>query len=214
VPSAQTHGADDDAAPPLRQRLNRLFLKPVDPATSSPAEVAPPPTVEELEYDNRYANDKERIIGLLAAPLAAIIGILIISSDIAHDPAIGTKLYVPVSTYHWLMAELLVLSVAMLAAAWFRKRLYLGFAMALYGLSAFNLHWWGFGVPYILFGSWYLVRAYRSQKALKEATGVGRYGGRSSGGGTSAGSGPQANKRYTPPSPRPKRSSLPKSEDE
>ena len=45
---------------------------------------------------------------------------------------------------------------------------------ALYGLAVFNLHWWGFGVPFVLVGAWYLVRAYRAQRALKEATGVGR----------------------------------------
>ena len=41
--------------------------------------------------------------------------------------------------------------------------------MALYGLSIFNLHFWGFGVPYLLFGSWYLVRAYRLEQKLKLA---------------------------------------------
>jgi hypothetical protein len=41
--------------------------------------------------------------------------------------------------------------------------------MALYGLSIFNLHFWGFGIPFILAGAWLLVRAYRFQQKLKEA---------------------------------------------
>ena len=61
------------------------------------------------------------------------------------------------------------LAFVMLASAWFRKRLYLGIACALYGLSIFNLHYWGFGVPFLLIGSWYLVRAYRLRQKLKLA---------------------------------------------
>ena len=66
---------------------------------------------------------------------------------------------------------LLVLAVAMLVTAWFRKRLYLGVAMALYGLTVFNLKYWGFGLPFVLFGAWLMVRSYRAQKALRLATG-------------------------------------------
>ena len=57
----------------------------------------------------------------------------------------------------------------MLGAAWFRKRILIGIAMALYGLSIFNLHYWGFGFPFILGGAWYLVRAYRLSEKLKHA---------------------------------------------
>ena len=50
-----------------------------------------------------------------------------------------------------------------------RKRLFHGIAMALFGLAVFNLHYWGFGVPFFLVGAWYLVRAYRLEQALKRA---------------------------------------------
>ena len=70
--------------------------------------------------------------------------------------------------------------------AWFRKRLLLGIASALYGLSFFNLHYWGFGVPFILIGSWYLVRAYRLQQKLKLAK-AGRRPGTVGSGGRPAG---------------------------
>ena len=49
----------------------------------APAEVSP---LEELESQVRLANDKERLIGLLAAPVAAAIGIVVISTLIVNDP--------------------------------------------------------------------------------------------------------------------------------
>ena len=49
---------------------------------------------------------------------------------------------------------LLGLALLMLVTAWWRKRLFLGITMALYGLAIFNLHYWGFGIPYILAAAW------------------------------------------------------------
>ncbi len=65
---------------------------------------------------------------------------------------------------------LLALAFVMLIMAMRRKRLFLGMAMALYGLTVFNLHYWGFGIPFILFASWYLVRSYRLSRDLRLAT--------------------------------------------
>ena len=72
---------------------------------------------------------------------------------------------------HELELVFLGLAAVMLVSAYFRKRLFLGIAMALYGLAIFNLHYWGFGVPFIMVGAWLLVRAYRAQRDLREATG-------------------------------------------
>ena len=183
-------------------------MKPVDPSAPH-APVAEPPTLEELQEEQRYANDKERMIGLVVAPIAALLSFILTNADIRNDPtqylkggALNPK-YTPVSTYHELVLVLLALSLLMLVMAWFRKRLFLGIVIALYGLALFNLHWWGFGAPFILVGAWYLVRAYRAQRAVKEATGAGPpvTGGN--------GSGPRASKRYTPPS-APKRRPVPK----
>jgi len=197
----------DDGGPNLRERWSRRVLKPVDP-TAPHAEVAEPPTVEELEENNRRADDKERLIGLIAAPVAAVIALLVIDADVANDPSELLRDgsinpgYTPVSTYHELLFVLLGLSVLMLATAWYRKRLFLGMATALYGLAIFNLHWWGFGVPFVMVAAWYLVRAYRAQRDLKEATGqTSRWAARDQ----SARSGPSPNKRYTPPSQHSKR---------
>ena len=61
-----------------------------------------------------------------------------------------------VSLYHEVAAALVILSVVMLTTAMLRKRLYLGIVMALYGLTVFNLHYWGFGIPFIMAGAWLL----------------------------------------------------------
>jgi hypothetical protein len=208
-----------DERVPLGERLRASILKPADPGDRPvPTTPARAGSVEELEDQARYANDKERLWGLLAAPFAAVIGILVLSDLIDHDPAATLKSgaanprHVNPAIYHDLTAVILGLAVLMLATAWFRKRLYLGMVMALYGLAIFNLHYWGFGIPFILGASYYLVRSYRTQRALKEATGeVG--GGRAprrrwSGQGAGR---PSANTRYTPPSSAARRSSLSKS---
>ena len=61
------------------------------------------------------------------------------------------------------------MAVLILVSSLLRKRLFQGITLALYGLAVFNLRFWGFGVPFLLAGAWYLVRAYRLQQALKRA---------------------------------------------
>lgn len=199
VPRAQSSGSGvgDVHTSTLRDRLSRFLLKP-QAAPSKPPKPAPRRSIEELEENQRYADDKERLWGLIAAPVAAAIAVFITSAQISHD-AKHTSIYTE------LLWVLLALSVVMLATAWFRKRLFLGCAAALYGLAVFNLHWWGFGVPFVLFGAWLLVRAYRAQRDLKEATASAQGSGR---GVRAAGvAGPDASKRYTPPSARRRRPS-------
>lgn len=154
-------------------------------------------SVEEIEESIARADDKERAIGLIAAPVAAALSFLIIGTLIHNDPAIGTKNYVSPSLYHTLQFVLLGLALLIMATALWRKRLFLGISLALFGLAVFNLHYWGFGVPFLLAGAWYLVRAYRFSQELKRA------------GGSSAPARsvtlstgavrPRPNKRYTPP---------------
>ena len=214
--------ADDDvpSRPSAWQRLLNSMLKPAGtdqdgsgtgakPATDGPT------TVPELEEAVKGADDKERLIGLLAAPIAGMIGLLITGSLIANDPkallANGqvNHAHVNPSLYLEVGAVAVGLAVVMLAMAWFRKRLYLGITMALYGLSIFNLHFWGFGVPYILAGAWYLVRAYRLQSKLKEAKAAESGPARAGPAGR-----PGASKRYTPPTSPAGKSPKPKPSDE
>lgn len=177
---------------PLGERLRDAVMKPAPPETPPKAPVAQA-SLEELEDRVRHADDKERLIGLLAAPIAAMIGILVTADLISHDPASG-KNHLSVGVYHELELVVLALSVVMLGAAFYRKRFFIGGAMALYGLAVFNLRYWGFGVPYVIGGAWYLVRAYRAQRDLKEATAQGSSRPRADGQAR-----PRANKRYTPP---------------
>jgi hypothetical protein len=187
------HGPDNVS---VGERFRSAVLKPEDPDRPAPAQAAPA-SVEELRDAERYADDRERFLGLVAAPLAAAIGFLIANYLIDHDPAATLSngqpnpAHASVATYHTLELVLIALALVMLGSAWYRKRLFLGISTALYGLGVFNLHYWGFGVPFLLGGAWLLVRAYRAHQAVREATGQGR-----GGGGVSR---PRPNKRYTPP---------------
>jgi hypothetical protein len=215
MPGRDPDAADDDGVPPRLtawHRLQNAMLKPADPGkTGSTSGAKPstedPTTVPELEAAVARADDKERLVGLLAAPLAAAIGLLISGSLIANDPkallANGqvNKAHVAPSLYLELGGVAVALGMLMLVLALLRKRLYLGITMALYGLTIFNLHFWGFGLPYIIFAAWLLVRAYRLQSKLKAA--------RAADGGSTPGRA-LPNKRFTPPTAPPGLSSRPK----
>jgi hypothetical protein len=177
------------AADPDKPSLSERFTRAVIKADSRPTpEAQGPETVEELEEAISHADDRERLIGLAAAPLAGLVAIIVASS-------LGSKAGKPTSSVDSsLVLVLFGLAFVMLASAWFRKRLFLGIACALYGLSVFNLHYWGFGVPFLLIGSWYLVRAYRLGQKLKLAKAE---DGPSGPGGPARRAEP--NKRYTPP---------------
>jgi len=179
----------------LVDRLRRMFLKPArEPGPGATGSPVRPPTEDELEARVRSMDDQERLLGVVAAPLAALIGVLIGGDEISHAA------HSRISTYYSLLGVLVALSVVMLITALLRKRLYLGISLALYGLAVFNLHYWGFGIPFILGGAWLLVRAYRVQREYREAT-EGPYGSGRGGGGSA----PRPSKRYTPPSTRPHR---------
>lgn len=185
----------DDA--PRLTRWQRLKYTIVQPDDDNKAQaVADDRTVEELEAAIRSSDDKERAIGLIAAPLAAIVGIIVSSATIqnARNHHDSTTVFVEL-TY-----VILGMAVLILVSSLLRKRLFQGITLALYGLAVFNLRFWGFGVPFLLAGAWYLVRAYRLQQALKRAEGDSRSRApRSKGSAPTSGARPRPNKRYTPP---------------
>lgn len=150
-------------------------------------------------YDR--ADDRERGVGLLAAPVSGAITVLVTSALISNDPPQSSSRHVPVAVYHELEIALLVLSLAMVVLALWRRRLLLGVVMALFGLALFNMHYWGFGIPYLIAGSWYLVRSYRMQREWREANGDVRPPGSGPATGRSGppGAKPGASGRYTPP---------------
>lgn len=197
---------------PLGTRLKDAMLKPADPEKTAKSKASEKElSVEELEAASKSADDKERLVGLMAAPFAAAIGILVISALVSNDPPAflkdgqPNKLHVSISLYHDLTLVLLGLALLMLVTAWFRKRLYLGMIMALYGLAIFNLHYWGFGIPFILCAAWLLVRSYRIQRDLKAATGGSPSAGSRAGSRGNEPQRPHQSKRYTPPAPAARR---------
>lgn len=185
---------EDDAAPALTrwQRLKYTIVRP--DGDDGAQQVTDDRSVEELEETIRRSDDRERAIGLVAAPLAAIVGILIGSSTIDHAKATHQS----VTVYDELTYVILGMAVLILVSSMLRKRLFQGITMALYGLAVFNLRFWGFGVPFLLAGAWYLVRAYRLQQALKRAE-AGAPSPPKRNGSRPATPRPRPNKRYTPP---------------
>jgi hypothetical protein len=182
--------------PRLADRLRNAALKPEDPEAPAQSRGAYELSGEELEIEEKRANNKERAIGLLAGPLATIITFLVVHELVVNDPSARlsngavNKLHVNLSTYSDLFIVLVILSFGITAMALWRKRLFLGIVTSLYGLAIVNLHYWGFGVPFIMVGAWYLVRAYRLRRNLKQSTV----------GGPSQTLRPASNRRYTPPS--------------
>jgi hypothetical protein len=196
VATREDAGSTGDDAPRLTrwQRLKYTIVQP-DDETDSKKTTTDGRSAEELEDAIRRSDDKERTIGLVAAPLAAIIGIIISSASIDY----ARSHHLSVSVYDELTYVILGMSVLILVSSLLRKRLFQGITMALYGLAVFNLHYWGFGIPFLLGGAWYLVRAYRLQQALKRAEATAPAPARRTGVRPTNGSRPRPNKRYTPP---------------
>ncbi len=192
MPANRDTGSSGDDGAPMTwlERVKYAMVKPDD----SPKDAVPHEdrSVDEIQADIAQANDKERAVGLIAAPIAALVGLLISSASVHY----AQTHHQSVTVYDELTYVLLGLSVLALAFAWWRKRLFLGITLALYGLAVFNLHYWGFGVPFVMVGAWYMVRTYRLQQELKRATVVDAPRPRTRTNGARA----KANRRYTPPS--------------
>ncbi len=184
-------------------RFQTAIVKPDDLDSPKGKATEPEQSIEELQAAIARADDKERNIGLIAAPVGAVIGLLITANLINHARSLGQS----TSVYQTLTFVLLGMSVLMLAMAWFRKRLFLGIVLAMFGLGIFNLRFWGFGIPFLLAGAWLLVRAYRLQKKLRLAGGGSgsTYGPPTSRLPSAGGVLPRPNKRYTPPTEKVKR---------
>jgi hypothetical protein len=195
-PVADDQGPDDAPGMTRWERLKYSMVRPDDdPKERKELETRP---VDEVEAEISRSNDKERMIGLIAAPVAAIVGLVISSASVnyakSHNQSIGV--------YEKLTYVLLGLAILILLTSWLRKRLFQGITLALYGLAIFQLHYTyiGFAAPFILFGAWYLIRAYRLQQELKRAEAAGPGAPRPKPSPNAAAPRPRRNKRYTPPS--------------
>src|ERR1700722_18237804 len=166
-PGAGDPGADSAPKMTLWERLKYSMVRPDDdPKEKEVEEIRP---VDEIEADISRSNDKERAIGLVAAPVAALIGLIISSASINYAKTHNQS----VAVYDKLTYVLLGLAALILVTSWLRKRLFQGITLALYGLAIFQLHYtyFGFAAPFLLAGAWYLVRAYRLQQELRRAGG-------------------------------------------
>jgi hypothetical protein len=179
----------------LWERVKYSLVEP-DDDRGARKETQPDRSVEEIREDLRRSNDKERTIGFVVAPVAAIVAITISSASINYARTHHQDVHV----YNELTFVLLGLSALILVASMLRKRLFQGITIALFGLALFQLHYSyvGFAAPFILVGAWYMVRVYRLQQELRrsEADAGGRARRSVS---PSRGSGPRPSKRYTPP---------------
>jgi len=199
VPSSGDTGAGGGEEPRLTfwQRMKYTLVRPDDDEATPSTDDR---SADELEAAMRNADDRERAIGLIAAPVSAAISFGVITALIDRDRTPGAKVVASVSTLHELLLVLLALSVLMIVTALWRKRLFLGLVLAIYGVSLFQLGWLGFAIPFVLAGAWYIVRQFRLQQAFRRKTeGSGRPPSPKGNGRSSNGSRPRPNKRYTPP---------------
>ena len=178
------------------ERLKYSMVRPDDDPgarTKTALETRPE---DEVEAEIRRSTDRERVIGLAAAPIAAVVGLLFGGASVNYAKAHNQS----VSVYDTLTYVLLGLAVLILVSSLLRKRLFQGISFALFGLAIFQLHYTyvGFAFPFILAGAWYLVRSYRLSQELRRAQAAGPGGTRTKG--PTTGSRPRQNKRYTPPS--------------
>src|ERR1700734_1507352 len=193
TPGAAENGGDSAPKMTLWERVRYSMVRPDDdPKEKEVQEIRP---VEEIEAEIARSNDKERAIGLVAAPVAAFVGLIISNASVnyakTHDMS--------TSVYDKLTYVLLGLAVLILLTSWLRKRMFQGITLALYGLAIFQLHYtyFGFAAPFLLAGAWYLIRAWRLQQELKAAEAAGPQAPRPKGATTNAAAPrPRRNKRY------------------
>ncbi len=208
----------DSAAgkPSLWMRFQTMIVRPDDDEGDAAAKKAlAGRSLDELEAESRTLSDRERLIGFVIAPIAAALTFFLTTVLVDDDPVPTLSngnpnpAHVDVSLYHELFFVLVGMSILIMLTTFLRKRLLLGLVTALFGLGLFNLHYWGFGLPFIFAGAWFLVRAYRLQQSVKVAGGDGSargaYKPKARGLPSAGGSLPRPSKRYTPRTAQPKR---------
>jgi hypothetical protein len=188
-------GVGDEPTLTFWERIKYTLVRPDDDPSDRAA--ADDRSAEELRQVIHRSDDKERNIGLVAAPIAAVVGIAISTASINY----AKTHHQSVRIYDELTYVLLGLAVLIMVASLLRKRLFQGITLALFGLAVFQLHYTyvGFAAPFILAGAWYMVRVYRLQQALRRAEdGEGRspVKAQTRPNGVAR---PRPNKRYTPP---------------
>ena len=179
----------------LWQRVKYSMVEPDDdPVTRKEGQPVRP--VEEIQEDLRRSNDKERTIGLVAAPVAAIVGIAISTASINYartlQPERSCLRRADVRPPRTRRPDPGGIAVAQAPVSGDHGRTVRS------GRLPVHYTYVGFAAPFILVGAWYMVRAYRLQQELERSEAdVG--GVRRNSASPSRGARPRPNKRCTPP---------------
>jgi hypothetical protein len=169
----------------------------------------------------RKLDDKERMIAFGAAPLGAVLAVVLTLITLSHNPALHHKGHESAGIIIADGGVGVAFALFVLAMAWFRRRSLTAFALLFLGYSLGLI---GIGIPFLFLGGYLLFRAWKVQKVLT-SRGVSTRPQRrppdrtqrdpksrrdSQAKPTSAR--PTASKRYTPPKPPPKRPPVAKPE--
>jgi hypothetical protein len=196
--------------------------------SSSSASGRPTPTsaydgmpTSQLTSLMRKLDDKERMIAFGAAPLGAVLAIVLTVITLSHNPALHHKGHESAGIIIADGGVGVAFALFVLIMAWFRRRSLTAFALLFLGYSLGLI---GIGIPFLFLGGYLLFRAWKVQKVLT-SRGVSTRPQRrppdrsqrdpksrrdSQAKTTSAR--PTASKRYTPPKPPPKRPPVAKPE--
>ena len=203
-------------------RLRDAFLKPPSPSAASQraGTARPNPYAEdspdELRRRMKYLDEPERRIALFIGPLMAALDIAIMFVGLHGNPAHG-KSHVSPANYYTLGIGSAVLALAVVVAAYFRRRSFTIFALLFSGYGGGLVTM----LPSWVVAGWLFVRFNKMQRTLTAKTGgpPGRAGAnrqrQAPAKGAAAGrprlgtkrtktpepAGPARNKRYTPPRP-------------
>jgi len=138
----------------------------------------------------------EITIGVAAVAFAVILGLL----GYFYSRASHTKTIHDAATF--LLISNLVFAGILAFGIVIRRRALLGFGSFFFGLElAFSLKALPYGIPFIAFGAWLIVRANRKQKLTRSALDAGSSRSARAKSSSGASKNPKASKRYTPPRP-------------
>jgi Na+-transporting methylmalonyl-CoA/oxaloacetate decarboxylase gamma subunit len=171
----------------------------------------------------RKLDDKERLLAFGAAPLGAVLAVVLTLITLSHNPALHHKGHESAGIILADGGVGIVFASFVFLMAWFRRRSLTAFALLFLGYSLGLI---GIGIPFLFLGGYLLFRAWRIQKVLtsrgvstrpqsqKRTTDRTQRDPKSRRDSqakpTSAR--PTASKRYTPPKPPPKRPPVAKPE--
>jgi hypothetical protein len=218
---AETPEPDSSSAPRSTSRTSRsATARPARSASPSPYDDMP---TSELSVLMRKLDEKERKLAFGAAPLGAVLAIVVTIFAVHSNPALHHKGHESVGIIIADGGVGVVFALFVFVMAWIRRRSLTAFALLFLGYSVGLI---GPGIPFLFLGGYLLYRAWKIQKVLtsrgvntrpqSRRTTTSRPSRdpkpRRDAQVKTAGARPTASKRYTPPKPPPKRPPIAKPE--